>query len=301
MTDITGRNPAVGSTNYPTLIGNLISDLQPYAALPVIAGGYKPSTTSGLTLGYYGGIWWTGSALGTIADGTLVLANNTTNYVEAQANGTISSNTSGFTTGRAPLYTVVTSGGAITTITDKRAPLLAYAQAIVQDLQALGSVILGDAAADTVVMNAKSITTPNKPMSLATLSTNAANQTGDGTAYTVIPDTEIADRAAEYNNATGVATVTVTGLYQLGLTWDIYNLGAGHTKASVRLSTSNRDYTAWFGNPYACSADAELGAMGSILADMDAADTVGIIITVFNSTKTVGIAAGTKLSVELVG
>jgi len=51
---------------------------------------------------------------------TVALTNATTNYVEIDTAGVATSNTVGFTTGRIPIATVVTAGGAITTITDKR-------------------------------------------------------------------------------------------------------------------------------------------------------------------------------------
>lgn len=83
--------------------------------------GRKLETTSALTFGYYGGVVVTGSGtLTSIADGTLAMTNAATNYIEVSAAGTVSTNTSAFTAGRRPLYTVTTSGGAITAVTDWR-------------------------------------------------------------------------------------------------------------------------------------------------------------------------------------
>lgn len=48
------------------------------------------------------------------------LTNNATNYLELDYLGTLSKNTTGFTTGRVPLAQVVTSGGDITSLLDKR-------------------------------------------------------------------------------------------------------------------------------------------------------------------------------------
>ena len=59
-----------------------------------------------------------GTTYGTHAGTTdLSLTNNATNYVECDSAGTISVNTSGFSTNSARLATVVTSGGSISTIT----------------------------------------------------------------------------------------------------------------------------------------------------------------------------------------
>lgn len=79
------------------------------------------ATTTGLTFGYYGGLIPNGSSgWTTINNGTVALTNNATNYVEMTTAGAVSANTSGFTAGRIPLYTVVTSAGAITTVTPRR-------------------------------------------------------------------------------------------------------------------------------------------------------------------------------------
>jgi len=55
-----------------------------------------------------------------VADQTVVLDDNSTNYVEIDSTGTSSSNTIGFTSGNIPIAIVVTSSGAISSITDKR-------------------------------------------------------------------------------------------------------------------------------------------------------------------------------------
>lgn len=80
----------------------------------------RPETTSGLTWGYYGGTLIVDGTYTVIADGTIALSASSTNYVEMTRAGVVSKNTTGFTAGRIPLYTVVTDTGAPTTITDKR-------------------------------------------------------------------------------------------------------------------------------------------------------------------------------------
>ncbi|BBB65918.1 hypothetical protein UNDYM_1665 [Undibacterium sp. YM2] len=77
------------------------------------------ATTSGLNLGLYGGNFRSDNVVTAIAGTTVALANNATNYIEVSASG-FSANTTGFTAGRFPIYTAVTSAGAITSIVDKR-------------------------------------------------------------------------------------------------------------------------------------------------------------------------------------
>ena len=79
------------------------------AASPATLWGRHASACSGLTWGYYGGSYVTPSATNSIANGTITLAASTTNYIEASATtGAIDSNTTGFTAGEIPLYTIVT-------------------------------------------------------------------------------------------------------------------------------------------------------------------------------------------------
>lgn len=60
----------------------------------------------------------------TVTAATLTLTASTTNYIEVDpSNGTLSFNTTGFTSGRIPLYTVATGTNTFNTITDCRSAL----------------------------------------------------------------------------------------------------------------------------------------------------------------------------------
>lgn len=85
--------------------------LQPAAAL-----GIHQSLCGGLTFAYYGGRL---SDSVTVADGTLTLTNAATNYIECTTAGVVSSNTSGFTSGRIRMYTGV-AASSLVTYTDVR-------------------------------------------------------------------------------------------------------------------------------------------------------------------------------------
>lgn len=86
------------------------------ATSPAMIFGRRATTCSGLTWGYYGG-YKGGSA---IANGTITLDASATNYVEATTAGVVSSNTTAFTSGRHPLYVIVTGASAVTSYTDRR-------------------------------------------------------------------------------------------------------------------------------------------------------------------------------------
>lgn len=84
--------------------------------------GKSFTTTTALTWGYYGGYWPVDGVLTSIADGTLTLTGSTTNYVEVDRSGTVSLNTTGFTAGRYPLYSIVAGVSTVTSYIDYRQP-----------------------------------------------------------------------------------------------------------------------------------------------------------------------------------
>ena len=93
-----------------------------------IFGGYYAQDLphSGLNFKYQAGQVRNDSAVSFTPAGQVALTDNQTNYVEVDpADGTVSANTTGFTSGRVPLFVVVTAAGVIDTITDKRTPAMA--------------------------------------------------------------------------------------------------------------------------------------------------------------------------------
>lgn len=92
------------------------------ALSPSLTLGRRASTCSGLTWGYYGGKLILNGAITNIANGTVALTGSTTNYVECNTYGVVSKNTTGFTAGYIPMYSIVTSASGVSSYTDKRAP-----------------------------------------------------------------------------------------------------------------------------------------------------------------------------------
>ena len=106
----------------------------------------NPATTTGLTWGYKAGAIRVDHTVTAVVAGTIALTNTATNYIEVSSAGTVSRNTTAFTSGRVPLYTVVCAGGVQTTVTDKRAwfqPLPVPATN--------GQVLVGSTGADPVL------------------------------------------------------------------------------------------------------------------------------------------------------
>lgn len=77
-------------------------------------------TTTGLTWGYQAGTLRRNNVIVSVSAGTVSLADDTTNYIEIDNVGTMSRNTTGFTSGRIPIRQIVTASGVQTTSTDKR-------------------------------------------------------------------------------------------------------------------------------------------------------------------------------------
>lgn len=90
------------------------------AASPAALFARRESTTTALTWGYYGGDILVDGTPTSIANGTVAMTASQTNYVEASRAGAVSKNTTGFTAGSVPLYTVVAGASTVTSYTDHR-------------------------------------------------------------------------------------------------------------------------------------------------------------------------------------
>jgi hypothetical protein len=91
------------------------------AESPAALFGCDAANTTGLTFGYYGGVMFVDGAVTAISSGTVMLTASQTNYVEATYAGVVSANTTAFTAGRIPLYTIATGTSSISSVTPARA------------------------------------------------------------------------------------------------------------------------------------------------------------------------------------
>jgi len=92
------------------------------AGSPATLFGRRGSLCSGLNWFYYGGQLVTDGALTGVANNSiaLVLTASSNNYIEADRAGIVTSNTTGFTPGRIPLYLAVTNTTSVTSYSDYR-------------------------------------------------------------------------------------------------------------------------------------------------------------------------------------
>lgn len=107
------------SQSFKEVTANALFD----AGSPATLFGRRASLCSGLNWFYYGGVMLVDGVLTTISNNAaaLALSASATNYVEATRAGVVSKNTTGFTAGSIPLYTVVTGASTVTSYTDQRA------------------------------------------------------------------------------------------------------------------------------------------------------------------------------------
>lgn len=117
--------PTVGNSinSWGTELNNQCFD---YLDAAVLSNNFAENAAShsGLNFAYKNGRIMDNTTLRSIAASTVLLTNTATNYIEVSAAGTVSANTTGFTDGSIPLFTAITAGGAITTVTDKRAYIM---------------------------------------------------------------------------------------------------------------------------------------------------------------------------------
>jgi len=81
---------------------------------------FGPTDGGGLNLNVAAGRIRNDNTVTDVSAVVVALTDNTTNFVEIDDSGVASANTSAFTSGKIPIAQVVTSGAAISTVTDKR-------------------------------------------------------------------------------------------------------------------------------------------------------------------------------------
>jgi hypothetical protein len=179
----------IGITSNPIDIDSL--------ALGGGAFSYNASSSSGLNFGYNAGrINW-GASFVNYSASSIALSASLTNYVEADVNGTIYKNTSAFTAGRCPLYTVVTGSTTIATVTSAKMLLSAIPPGGIDSAQLGGNSVTG--AILSVVAATREVT-----RSIAALSATAsflpiiAPVTGVVSAASLLPDTAVSASDTNY-------------------------------------------------------------------------------------------------------
>jgi hypothetical protein len=175
-----------------------------------------PTLTTGLTFAMQAGRLHYGQNVVTYAPSTLALAASATNYVEADSNGNVYTNTTAFTVGRCRLYVVITGASTITSWTSAKVLLAAPSNAAIT-----GAQLSTPGATKTIVENLGSI-------SGTTTFTVIAPVTGTITGVTFVTNTTVAA------NNTNYWTWAVTDVGSGGVgTQALLNAGAVNTTQST--------------------------------------------------------------------
>lgn len=96
------------------------------AASPATFFGRKALGTSGLVWAHYGGTVMVNGTPTQTGNSSFALTNTATNFIEVSRLGVVSANTTAFSAAAIPLYTVVCSGGVVTSYTDHRTGLYQF-------------------------------------------------------------------------------------------------------------------------------------------------------------------------------
>jgi hypothetical protein len=128
----------------------------------------------------------------------------------------------------------------------------------------------------------------DNPLVMQTTTSYQSNATGDGTVATVQFNNSVVDRGSDFSSST-TFTAPEAGYYQVSSVVGLA-FSAAPTTASMQVVASNRSLEIARVNPSTMGypGGTVLCLGGSVLIDMDAADTLTITMTCFGTTKTVG-------------
>ena len=148
-------------------------------------------------------------------------------------------------------------------------------------------------------MGNNTINTNSNPFFLSTQSINVNNVTGDGTVYKVPADT--------LNNGAGWVTDTFTavraGVFEFTPIVSVLNLTTLHTQTTLTLVSPGGSITLFDGNLSTIRSPGNNATIPAIPwpVSLNTGDQVYFNLTVFNSTKTIGVGGGsTKITCRML-
>lgn len=224
------------------------------AASPATLYGRRASTCGGTTWGYYGGNALVNGVVTQIANGTIALPVSATSYIEANpTTGAVTANSTAFTSGYIPLYSVVVGSSAITSWTDYRIGTPDMTGMLTKSLSDANTSLSASEARNEILTFSGTLTaTRNIVVPLVPKEWIVYNGTGQslqvigatGTGVTVASGR----RAVIYSDGTnvvrvtpdtlGTAPLTITGNYTL-IDSDKYLICNGSASITLTLPTAS--------------------------------------------------------------
>jgi hypothetical protein len=132
--------------------------------------------------------------------------------------------------------------------------------------------------------------TSSFPKFSAYLSSDAIDATGDGSAWTIVADTEDYDVGSHYDHTTGIFTSPVGSPYFFGGVVKLEQLSISFTAFRVRFVSTTEDILVFEGNPGAMrTATNDLVIPFSRAAYLATSETQKWIIEVGGATKTIDV------------
>ena len=135
-------------------------------------------------------------------------------------------------------------------------------------------------------------TMPLQPAFFAYNSTARTNVTGDGTAYTMIFNTEVLDQNSDYNNTTGVFTAPVTGYYKFFSSVSMDDVDNDHDYGEYYFdhNAGTASFAAIYEN-FSNTSDPnhDLDVNIASGAYLTAADTVSVVLKVTGGAKSIDV------------
>ena len=144
------------------------------------------------------------------------------------------------------------------------------------------------------------VSLPLQSGSTAYKSANSTNVTGDGTAYTVIFNTELTDIQAEYDPGTGVFTAKSAGIYLINASITVGNIISTHTAGAIYILNAATIISLQRLNTYTTATSAaQLTYKTSMIVSLAVGATISSQIAVAGGTKTITVIGDTGASTYL--